>query len=259
MIRCLLLLCLLAAPAAAQPIALTGPDAPIEPRDYVQVVVDLPVAVLQTARVEISPTGPTLTYGYTWTGQAFVGFQARSAGTYTLSVTTNGWRKSLDAAVADAVAAGVPADSLRAATQELAARYPLRTGACVLEVAPQNPTPPAPQNPPPAASPIRATYVYEKDQSAVPKPIAAALAQLNRRAAEPGGPSVVATEFEDDALNGDDEPPAQYAAALAAARKAGLPALVLERSGKVRRVLQAPTRLQEVIDAVEAVTKEASP
>jgi len=88
------------------------------------------------------------------------------------------------------------------------------------------------------------TYVYEKDQSAVPRPVQAALNKLHA-----AGGGVVASLFEDDAVTGLGTVPKQYAVALKAAREAGLPALVVTAGDVVLRVLKAPTTEAEVLEA----------
>jgi hypothetical protein len=52
-------------------------------------------------------------------------------------------------------------------------------------------------------------------------------------------------------VDGDGEVPDQYAAAIEAARKAGLPALVIMAGGKVLRVVKAPTTAEQVTEAVK--------
>ena len=86
-------------------------------------------------------------------------------------------------------------------------------------------------------------YVHEKDESAVFPAIRAALNTLNRR-------NVLATVFEDDTTDGGGDIPEQYKLPLEAARKGGLPCLVVMAGGKVLRVVVNPTAEQ-----VEGVAK----
>ena len=80
-------------------------------------------------------------------------------------------------------------------------------------------------------------YVFEKDEHVVSPAVRAALNTLNRR-------NVLATLFEDDTVSGDGDVPEQYRLPLEAARKAGLPCLVVMAGGKVLRVVANPTAEQ---------------
>lgn len=91
----------------------------------------------------------------------------------------------------------------------------------------------------------RVTYLYEKDESNIPKPVSFALDRLNKEYKD-----VIATSFEDDILDGDDEVPDQYKIALAAARKTGLPCLVIQAKDTVVRVLKDPKTEAEVMNEV---------
>jgi len=84
------------------------------------------------------------------------------------------------------------------------------------------------------------TYVWEKDTSAIPRPVASALNKLNQL-------GILATDFEEDTVDGDDQVPDQYKIALEAARKAGLPSLVVQSGEKVVKVLKDPKTLEEVL------------
>ena len=79
--------------------------------------------------------------------------------------------------------------------------------------------------------------VYEKDSHVVEPSVRAALNTLNRR-------NVLATLLEDDVTDGDGDIPEQYKLPLEAARKAGLPCLVVMAGGKVLRVVTNPTAEQ---------------
>lgn len=101
--------------------------------------------------------------------------------------------------------------------------------------------------PSPVTKPVRATYVYEKDQGGVPSGVASALMKLNAQT-----PPVLASEFEEDTVDGTGQVPDQYAKALEAARKAGLPALVVQdAAGNVVRTVPKPTTEAQVMDAMK--------
>lgn len=104
-----------------------------------------------------------------------------------------------------------------------------------------------PDKPPvtPVSRVDRCTYYYEKDDTVIPKPVAFALQRLNDEYKD-----IVASEFEDDTLTGNDTVPKAYAAGLEAARKAGLPALVVESNGKVVDVIKNPKTVADVFKAV---------
>ena len=114
------------------------------------------------------------------------------------------------------------------------------------------PAPPVVVQPPPVVPPVvvappvkvdRVTYLYEKDKTNVPRPVAEALNTLN-------GQGIVATEFEIDTTDGTGEVPAQYSKSVSAARAAGLPCLVAEAGGKIVRVVANPTTLEMVMEVV---------
>lgn len=104
-----------------------------------------------------------------------------------------------------------------------------------------------PDTPPvvdPSTKPTAVTYVYEKDQQPVPRPVQAALNKLHA-----AGGGVVASLFEDDSTNGGGTVPQQYQVPLKAAREAGLPCLVVTAGDVVLRVLKSPTTEAEVLEA----------
>jgi hypothetical protein len=253
--RVTLLLILLPAIAAGQEIRLDGPGEPIQPREYCQVLVSgLSDADLPGATVDWSPReGTTCMPARLWGGQPFLLFSGKQPGLYRISVTTNAWRGNLDASVDAARRAGTidPETLARLVTvqSDLAARYPLRTGTCDVEVAgvPPPPTPPDPgPDPPPATKVTAVTYVHEKDQNHVPRGVASALQSLNA-----AGSCGVCSEFEEDTLTGTGQVPAQYRVALEAARKAGLPALVVQAGDQVLRVVRDPQTESDVQEAVQ--------
>lgn len=89
-----------------------------------------------------------------------------------------------------------------------------------------------------------AVYVYEKDSSAVPPFVTTAINRLNRER------KVMATLFEADTTDGTGDVPDQYRLALAAAKKAGLPAVVALAGQTVLRVTPAPATEAAVLEAV---------
>lgn len=116
----------------------------------------------------------------------------------------------------------------------------------VLGVAAPPKKPDDPPGPPEETKVTQVTYVYEKDETAVPREVAKALGGINAKYL-----GVVASEFEDDTTAGGGAVPAQYRVALEAARKAGLPALVVQAGGKVLRVVKAPTTEAQVTEALK--------
>lgn len=66
----------------------------------------------------------------------------------------------------------------------------------------------------PAATAV--TYVYEKDETAVPAAVAGALDALNRQ-------GIKANAIDDDVVNGKGEVPAQYKASILASKESGIP------------------------------------
>lgn len=86
------------------------------------------------------------------------------------------------------------------------------------------------------------TYIYEKDAGGVPPAVHAALSELNAA-------GLRATTFEEDTVDGTGQVPAQYVVALAAAREAGLPALVVMAGAEVKRVLKGATTKEQVLEA----------
>lgn len=88
----------------------------------------------------------------------------------------------------------------------------------------------------------RVVYVYEKDASLVPTGVTVALDTLNRR-------GLVANLYEADVTDGDGDVPTQFAAALTAAKAAGLPALVVLSGSSVLRVVPGPDTVEAVMEA----------
>jgi hypothetical protein len=119
--------------------------------------------------------------------------------------------------------------------------------AVVKELGAPTPPPPGPDPPPVVVDPsvpMAATYVYEKDDTAIPVGVSTGLNRLNRER------GVLATLFEDDTRDGDGDVPDQYRVALAAAVQAGLPAFVVTAGDKVLVVVKAPTTEAQILEAV---------
>lgn len=88
--------------------------------------------------------------------------------------------------------------------------------------------------------PTAVVYVYEKDDTAVPVGVTVGLDRLNRER------GVVATLLEDDSTDGDGDVPEQYVAALEAARREGLPAIVVLSGSTVLSTTKAPTDADQI-------------
>lgn len=89
-----------------------------------------------------------------------------------------------------------------------------------------------------------AVYVHEKSDTPVPSSVLAAINTLNRK-------GIVATITDDDVTDGGGETPDQYKAAVAAAKEAGLPALVVLAGSDVLRVVKNPQSAAAVLEAVQ--------
>jgi hypothetical protein len=94
------------------------------------------------------------------------------------------------------------------------------------------------------AAATAAVYVYEKDATAVPTGVVVGLNRLNRDR------GIVATLLEADTVDGTGEIPDQYRPALAAAKDAGLPALVVLSGSTVLSATPAPADPDEIARAV---------
>lgn len=88
------------------------------------------------------------------------------------------------------------------------------------------------------------TYVYEKDDGAVPAYVASALSKINEQ-------GINANPVDDDTRDGDGQIPDQYKAAFEAASKDGTPLLVSTSKGKVLRKVKSPKTEDEVLGVVK--------
>jgi hypothetical protein len=106
---------------------------------------------------------------------------------------------------------------------------------------------PDPTLPPSTTKVDRVTYVYEKDQGGVPVNVQVALAKINE------GRKILASEFEDDTVDGDGDVPDQYKIALEQSKTTGIPCLVVQSGTKVVRVVKITktTTLNEIMEAVK--------
>lgn len=102
--------------------------------------------------------------------------------------------------------------------------------------------------PPPdtTLTPTAATWVYEKDHGGVHPAILSAFDKINR-----GEKKIVATPFEEDTTDASGQTPEQYKVALAAAKAATLPALVVTSGDKVLRVIKPkpPVTEEQILEA----------
>ena len=105
-----------------------------------------------------------------------------------------------------------------------------------------------PNQPSPSQKATAATYIYEKDTTAVPSEVQAALGKLNVDRLED---SFIASVFEQDTTDGDGDIPDQYKVPLQAAKEAGLPALVVTSGTLVLKVVKNPQTEQDVLGAVQ--------
>lgn len=96
----------------------------------------------------------------------------------------------------------------------------------------------------PTVKATAATYVYEKDDTAIPSGVSTGLNRLNREK------RIIATIFEDDTRDADGDVPSQYKVALDAAVNAGLPAFIVQAGDKVLSVVKSPTTEEQVWGAV---------
>jgi len=88
----------------------------------------------------------------------------------------------------------------------------------------------------------RVTYVYEKDDNSVPRPVSAALQKLNKQ-------GITATALDDDVRNGTGGVPEQYRIALTEATD--LPALVVQSGDRVILVVDDPQTESDVMSVIK--------
>ena len=251
--RWLWLLLLLACGAVhAADITLIGPTAPVDKNDLVLIEVrGLESNQLRMVRATSTPsTGVTCRLLAVDAANPTVFFQTKTPGKYVVRVELNGWRYGVETGLVAALQADIDPQliaEIGGLVVKLVDRYPVSAGSLVVDVGGAVTVPVDPNVPPvdPTTRIDRVTYVYEKDQNIAPKPVSFALQRLNTEYE-----NVIATEFEEDTVDGDGDIPDQYKIALDAARKAGLPALVIQAGSRVVKVVKAPTTEAQVMDEV---------
>ncbi len=105
---------------------------------------------------------------------------------------------------------------------------------------------PPPQKPPETpvdAKADRVTYVYEREEGGVPRPISAKFRELSES-------GITANAVDIDTVNGLGQTPEQYKVAFAAAR-GKLPAIVVQAGDKVIRVVEKPQTAKDVEEAIK--------
>lgn len=256
--RLALLLWLVASLAWAQDVTITAPSKVTRGSFAMVTVKGLTADELAKAQVGIVPADPKILSVRMPTADStavyfLAVFEDAAIGQRTFRVSLNPWRAYLDEAAAQ-VAGIDEADAKR--LKDLATefqKYPTRASSAVLEVTsnvpfqPVDPLKPPPVDPNQPNKVTRVTYVFEKDQNNPPRQVSFALTRLNADSSR----SVVATEFEEDTVDGTGQVPDQYKIALDAARTAGLPALVVQAGNTVLRVVKNPTTEQQVLEAAK--------
>lgn len=254
LIALLLLVC--STVALAQDITIRAPSEPIQKGSWEMIIVTgLSAEEFEAAAIEVSPSD-----GVSYQPNAFgrftsLWFKSTKPGKYTVSIGMNRWRQYLNQGAGEAKKAGIDAADqaeIDALVTKLTQKYPSKFGTAQLEVAGSLP-PPGPTDPTDPSVPIdpskkvtQVTYVYEKDQNNVPPPVSFGLQRINQDSLG----SVVASAFEEDTIDGSGQVPDQYAIALEAARKAGLPALVVQSGQVVLKVVKDPKTEQSVAEAI---------
>jgi hypothetical protein len=96
----------------------------------------------------------------------------------------------------------------------------------------------------PAKKVTKVTYVWDREKTAIPRPVGVALNQLNTQ-------GILASEIEESITDGEGQVPDQYKVAIEAAKKAGLPCLVVQAGDEVIRVVSDPKTLEAVLEAAK--------
>ncbi len=89
-----------------------------------------------------------------------------------------------------------------------------------------------------------AVYVYEKDATKIPTGVTVGINRLNRER------KIVATLLEADTTDGTGDVPEQYRPALDAAKRSGMPALVVLSGSTVIATAKAPATEDDITRAV---------
>lgn len=239
-----------------KPIEVVGPTSPIGKSAAIFIPVNnLDEDEFLASTITVTPKKGAVAFRVY--GAPLIIFQGNEPGKYTVSIGRNvqhiEWQKALAESVTYAKSAKAPADfilKLENLHDDALSQFPSRGGSCVVEVAgavvvPTDPTDPLTPPVDPSLKPTQVTYIWEKDQNSVPRPVSLALRKLNEQ-------GILATEFEEDSTV-DGTPggrvPSQYVVALKAARDAGLPALVVQSGATVLRVVKAPATEEQVMEA----------
>lgn len=258
----LVLLCVLtAAITAGQDIQLHGPAVPVEPREYVQIMVqDLTDADITAASIDWTPRAETtLIPARLWGGQPFLLFSARRPGRYEIVVTVHAWRNDLDAAVDATRRAAVIDQALFQRLESLAAdlrtRYPVRTGRCTVEVAgvvPTPPDPPAPPGPdPPPQSADQVTIVTESQEPLSAEQLEIVHGENVRSAATAAG-----LEFHVLDVNASGPDLERVKHALDACRGQSLPRIVFSAQRKVTDNRPLPASVADAVGLIQSRGKQ---
>lgn len=121
----------------------------------------------------------------------------------------------------------------------------VKVGGVAPQPPPVEPDKPSPVEPTPSIDKATAaTYVYEKDEGAVPSGVLVGLDRLNREK------KITASAVDVDVVDGNGETPDQFKAAFAAAREHGLPVLIVTAGDKVIRTVAKPATESQVWEAV---------
>lgn len=94
--------------------------------------------------------------------------------------------------------------------------------------------------------PDAAVYVYERNSGGVPSGVSAGIGYLNTLE-----PPILATTLVVTATDGTGDVPEQYKVPFAAAKEAGIPALVVTAKNKVVRTVKSPVTKTQVLEAVK--------
>lgn len=236
----------------AADITLVGPTTPVEKNDLVLIEVrGLELSQMRMVRATATPSvGVTCRLVNLGEANPTVFFQTKTPGKYVVRVEMNGWRYGVETGLVEALKADIDPQliaEIGGLVIKLVDRYPVSAGSAIVDVGGTITVPTEPDTPPVDTTTRidRVTYVYEKDQNIAPRPVSFALHRLNTEYKD-----VIASEFEEDSTDGTGEVPEQYKIALEAARKEGLPALVIQAGSKVVRVLKAPKTEAEVMAEV---------
>lgn len=247
---CFLLLIALCSTVSASDIVLVAPPSPVDKNDLVLIEVKgLDSKQINMVRVTSTPSvGVTCKMVMLGGNSHTIFFQTKIPGKYVVRAEMNGWRSGVEAGLVEALKADIDPEliaEIGGLVVKLVDRYPVSSGSAAVDVSGLATPPDAPPVDTNPERIDRATYIYEKDQNNIPRPVSFALQRLNNEYKD-----VIATEMEEDSTDGDGQVPDQYRIALEAARKAGLPALVIQAKLKVIKVLKDPKSEAEVMDAV---------